>query len=81
MWVSPGARRSEIVGVADGRLRIRVAAPAHEGRANAELLRFLAAQLDVPRRAVSLAAGAGSRRKLVRIDGLAEDEARRRLRL
>jgi len=79
--VSPGARRSEIVGVADGRLRIRVAAPAHEGRANAELLRFLAAQLDVPRRAVSLAAGAGSRRKLVRIDGLAEDEARRRLRL
>jgi len=81
VWVSPGARRSEIVGVADGRLRIRVAAPAHEGRANAELLRFLAAQLDVPRRAVSLAAGAGSRRKLVRIDGLAEDEARRRLRL
>ncbi len=81
MWASPGARRSEITGVADGRLRVRLAAPAHEGRANTELVRFLAASLDVPRHAVSLVAGAGARRKLVHVDGVTEEEARRILRL
>ena len=67
--------------MADGRLRVRLAAPAHEGKANAELVRFLAAQLQVPRSAVSLVAGASARRKLVRVDGVTEDEARRNLRL
>lgn len=81
MWASPGARRSEIAGVADGRLRVRLAAPAHEGKANAELVRFLAAELRVPRSAVSLVSGAGARRKLVRVDGVTEDEARRSLRI
>jgi uncharacterized protein len=81
VWASPGARRSEITGVADGRLRVRLAAPAHEGKANAELVRFLAASLQVPRSAVSLVAGAGARRKLVRVHGVTEEEARRNLRL
>jgi uncharacterized protein (TIGR00251 family) len=81
VWASPGARRSELAGVAEGRLRLRLAAPAHEGRANAELVRFLAGLLDVPRSAVTVAAGASSRRKLVRVGGLTVDEARRRLRL
>lgn len=81
VWVSPGARRSEVAGVADGCLKVRVAAAAHEGKANAELVRFLAARLEVPRRTVSLVAGASARRKLVRVDGLTEDEVRRRLRL
>ena len=67
--------------MADGRLRVRLAAPAHEGKANAERVRFLAAQLRVPRSAVSLVAGASARRKLVRVDGVTEDEARRNLRL
>ena len=81
MWASPGARRSEVAGIADGRLRLRLAAPAHEGKANAELVRFLAAVLEVPKSAVTLATGAGARRKLVRVDGITEEEARRRLRL
>lgn len=81
MWASPGARRSEITGVADGCLRVRLAAAPHEGKANAELVRFLATRLDVPRRDVTLVAGASARRKLVRVGGLTEDEARRRLRL
>jgi len=81
VWASPGARRSEVVGVADGRLRLRLAAPAHEGKANAELVRFLAKTLDLPKGAVTVGAGASSRRKLVRVSGLTVDEARRRLRL
>lgn len=77
--MTPGARRSEFAGVADGRLRVRLAAPPAEGRANAELVRLLAKQLGIPREAVGLAAGGRSRRKLVRLTGVTLDEAQRRL--
>jgi hypothetical protein len=77
--VTPGARRSELAGVVDGRLRVRLAAPPSEGRANDELIRYLARELDVRRQAVSVVAGGRSRRKLLRITGVDLDEARRRL--
>ena len=81
VWVTPGARRSELGDEADGRLRLRLAAPAHEGRANAELVRFAAELLGVPRRQATIVAGASSRRKLLEARGVTLDEARRRLRL
>ena len=81
MWVTPGAPRSEVAGVADGRLRLRLAASAHEGKANAELVRLVAETLAVPRRQVDLASGTTGRRKLLRISGVTLEEARRRLRL
>jgi uncharacterized protein (TIGR00251 family) len=81
VWVIPGALRSEVIGVADGRLRLRLAAPAHEGKANAELVRLVAEMLAVPRRQVEVATGATGRRKLLRVHGVTFDEARRRLRL
>lgn len=77
--MTPGARRSELAGVADGRLRVRLAAPPAEGRANAELVRFLAKALGVPRDAVSLGAGGRSRRKLIHLSGVTLEEARRTL--
>ena len=81
VWVTPGTPRSEVVGVADGRLRVRLAAPAHEGKANAELIRLVAETLGVPRRQVDLGAGATGRRKLLQVRGVTLEEARRRLRL
>jgi uncharacterized protein YggU (UPF0235/DUF167 family) len=81
VWVTPGAPRDEVVGMADGRLRLRLAARAHEGRANAAHSRFVADLLGVARRDVRLVAGAGGRRKLLRIQGVTLDEARRTLRL
>jgi uncharacterized protein (TIGR00251 family) len=77
--VTPGARRSEVTGVSDGRLRVRLAARAIEGRANDELIRFLARELDVRRDEVIVVAGARSRRKLLRVLGVTLPEARRRL--
>jgi uncharacterized protein (TIGR00251 family) len=77
--VAPGARSSQIGEVADGRLRVRLAAPAQEGRANDELVKFVAKTLDVPRGAVTLIAGGRSRRKLLHLTGVNLDEARRRL--
>ena len=77
----PGAPRSAVTGVADGRLRVRLSAPAHEGKANAELIRLVAETLGVSRRHVRLTSGASGRRKVLRVDGVTTAEARRRLRL
>ncbi len=46
--VQPSARRNEIIGLSDGSLRIKVAAPAQDLRANRELLEFLADLLHLP---------------------------------
>lgn len=81
VWVSPGASRDEILGVLDGRLRVRVAASPQEGRANAALARFVAGLLGVAPSAVRLVSGATSRRKVLRVCGVSLDEARRQLRV
>jgi hypothetical protein len=70
-----------VAGVSGGRLRVRLHAPAHEGRANAELIGFVARLLRVSSADVRVTAGAGARHKLLRIRGVTIDEARRDLRL
>jgi uncharacterized protein (TIGR00251 family) len=67
--VSPGARRTEVVGRYGGGWKVRVAAPPERGRANVALAGHLAELLGVPRRAVRVAAGAASRDKVLEIDG------------
>jgi uncharacterized protein (TIGR00251 family) len=61
--VVPNAKRSEAGGLHDGALRVRLAAPAIEGRANDALVQWLAEQLRLPKRAIVLRQGASSRRK------------------
>jgi uncharacterized protein len=63
----PGASRTEVSGPYGGALRIRIAAPADDGKANAELVRFLAHALAVPRTAVTLVRGHTGRDKVVAI--------------
>ena len=60
-------------------VKVKLRAPAIEGKANAALVRFLAAQLKLPQHAIVLQRGHKSRDKLIRIEGLSEEEARRRL--
>ena len=61
----PGASRSQILGVKDGRLRVKVAAAPEDGKANAELCAFLAKTLGCPKKDVNLQAGEKSRLKTV----------------
>jgi uncharacterized protein (TIGR00251 family) len=61
----PGARRTEIAGVHNGSLKIRLAAPAVDGKANQALIAFLAVSFGVPRRNVALLRGESGRRKAV----------------
>jgi len=71
----PGASKTEIAGLHDGRLKIRVAAPALEDRANLELTRFLAALFGVSRQNVELVRGHKSRGKEFAIKGSSVDPA------
>ena len=65
--VVPRASRSEMAGLYDGVLRIRIAAPPVDGAANRELIKFLSKQLKVPQAAVTLVTGNNSRHKTVSI--------------
>jgi uncharacterized protein (TIGR00251 family) len=82
IWIdaSPGASRSEVVGVSQWRraLQVKIGAQPRDGEANEELLRFLSEKIGVPRRDVVLVRGERSSSKLVEVP-LAEDEVRRRL--
>jgi uncharacterized protein (TIGR00251 family) len=69
----PGAKRTEVAGLHGDALKIRVAAPALEDRANEALIAFIADKLGVARRDVSLVSGAKSRAKRFAIDGSAAD--------
>ena len=78
--VVPNAKRDCIVGEHGGAIRIKLRAPAVEGKANAALVRFLAEELKLPRRTIVLQSGQKSRDKLLRIDVLSEEEVHSRCR-
>jgi hypothetical protein len=69
LHIQPGAKRSEVAGLHGDALKIRLAAPPIEGRANEALQRFIADSFDVPLRQVELLRGAQSRHKMVKITG------------
>jgi uncharacterized protein (TIGR00251 family) len=73
------AARAGIAGVRAEAVLVRLNAAPVDGAANAELVETLARALDVPRRAVRITAGATSRTKRVRIEGVTRDEVLRRL--
>jgi uncharacterized protein (TIGR00251 family) len=75
LQIQPRASRTELAGVHGDALKIRLAAPPVDGEANDELVRFLAKLLGVPKRAVTIVAGATSRRKRVRVEGVAAAKA------
>lgn len=76
--VAPNAKRTEVAGVFDDALKIRLQAQPIEGKANDALVRYLADRLSVPKNAVSVTHGQTSKRKTVEVaTRLAVDEVRR----
>ena len=67
--VVPNARRDEIVGVHDGRLRVRVRAPAIDGKANTALCRVIAEHFGVRASKVTIVRGEHARQKTLRVEG------------
>jgi uncharacterized protein len=77
--VVPGARRPGVVGRHGASWKIRVTAPPEDGRANQAVIGLLAEALRLPRRAVSIVAGHGSRDKVVAFEGISAGEVESRL--
>lgn len=65
LHVQPGAKRNEIAGLHGDALKIKLAAPPIEGRANEALIKFIAKLFDVPLRQVELKSGEQSRHKVI----------------
>lgn len=74
--VQPGARRTELAGRHGDEVKIRVAAPPVDGRANDALVEFLADRFDVPSTRVRIVAGETSRSKRVLVEGVRSEVVR-----
>jgi uncharacterized protein (TIGR00251 family) len=77
--VQPGARTSEIQGVRNGVVYVRVAAPPREGRANRALLELMARTMAVKKGDLEIIRGHTSRDKVVAVQGITSAEVMQRL--
>ena len=75
--VQPRARKNAISGEVGDALKLALTAPPVEGRANEACIAFFAELLNVPRSSVTIAAGHGSRSKVIRVAGVSAAEVRK----
>lgn len=79
LWVQPRASRNAFLGIHDGKCRIALTAPPHQGRANEALIAYLAEWLQLRRSQVVLLRGQTHRHKTVLLRGVTETQLRQRL--
>jgi uncharacterized protein len=77
--IQPNAKKTEVVGVLDGALKIKLAAQPIEGKANEALVKWLAGALGVSRSAVTLTHGQTNKKKLLEVAGVTVEEVGRLL--
>ena len=69
LHIQPGAKKTEFSGLHGDALKIRLAAPPVDGKANEALIRFIAEKLNLPKSAVNLKSGQISRHKVLEVEG------------
>jgi len=79
LHVQPGARKTEIAGLHGEALKIRLAAPPVDGKANECLIGFLAETLGIAKARIDLVGGVTARAKRVRVEGVDAESVRRKL--
>lgn len=77
LHIQPGAKTTEVAGRHGDALKIRLAAPPVDGKANEALLRFVAETLGLAKSAVQLKSGQTSRRKVLEIVGSSAEKIAR----
>ncbi len=77
--IQPGASQNKIVSYENGILKLRIAAPPIEGKANRKTIQFLADILDVPPSRILIKSGLASKQKLIVVDGLTGDQIAKRI--
>ena len=78
--VVPRASRSEIVGIHDGALKIRIASPPVDGAANAEIVRFLAKTFGVSKSDIFIISGETSKNKRIKVENLSKSSFEEKIR-
>ena len=79
LHIQPGAKKSEVAGLHGDALKIRLAAPPVDGKANECLIAFLAEQLSVAKSRVEFISGTSSRAKRVRLHDMTKESVMRLL--
>jgi uncharacterized protein (TIGR00251 family) len=74
IYVQPRASKTEAAGVHDGCIKVRLAAPPVDGAANKALIDFMAERLGIAKSRIRLVSGESSRRKVLEIEGLTEEQ-------
>ena len=69
LHIQPGAKKTEFAGLHGDALKIRLAAPPVDGKANEALIKFMAERLNLAKSAVTLKSGQTSRRKVLEVAG------------
>ncbi|ATQ75226.1 hypothetical protein CR152_12395 [Massilia violaceinigra] len=65
--ITPNAKKTEVIGVLDDALKLRLQAQPIEGKANEALIKYLSGELGVPKSALTITHGLTSKRKLVEV--------------
>ena len=79
LHVQPNARHNEVLGFEEGILRLKIAAPPVDGKANKELIAFLSKRLGVSKGSITIDRGHTSKTKIISIAGLNRNLAIERL--
>ncbi len=74
LHIQPGAKKTEVAGLYGDALKIRLAAPPVDGKANAALIEFVADRLGVAKSTVSLKSGQTSRHKVLEVSAVTANE-------
>ncbi|MEN0057670.1 MAG: DUF167 domain-containing protein [Bdellovibrio sp.] len=77
LFIQPNAAKNEVIGPHDKELKIKIAAPPVESRANEELVEFLSELLSVPKRNIHVVRGETGRHKTVEVQGLTWEAAQK----
>ena len=77
--VQPNARRNEVLGFTEGILRLKIAAPPVEGKANKKVVSYLSKVLDVAKREITIERGHTSKIKVVSIEGMKRERLYERI--
>lgn len=79
VFIQPKASKTRVVGVYDGLLKIGVTSPPVEGKANREVVKFLAKLLKISKKDIVLKSGLQSRRKTLKVSSCSDNTIRRLL--
>lgn len=79
--VHPRAKKDAITGEIGDALKVALSAPPVDGRGNEACIEFFAKLLKLPRSSITIASGASSRNKVIRVAGISAGELRARLKI